>query len=84
MYITVPKHISDKLVKLNGSKFKSKCLFSEYAKVGHKITNRNTMTFTSHNQYEPLRFLYSGLKLVNDIDNSNESDLHVDCIVTCM
>ena len=45
--ITVPKHVCDELVKVNGVEFKSKCLFMEDPKLRPKVINPSTITFTS-------------------------------------
>ena len=48
----------------------------ETAKVKPKIRNPNNIQFTSLNRIEPLRFVNNSLDLGNDIDHSEESDLH--------
>ena len=45
---------------------------------GVRVTNPNAINFTSSNWYGPLRFMNNSPDLGNDIDNSEETDLHVD------
>ena len=71
--ITAPKDVCDEIVKLNG-----RSSFIEDAKVKPKVTNPNTINFISPNRFDPLRFTNNSPDLGNDIDNSEESDLHVD------
>ena len=73
-----PKHVSDKLVKLNGVEFKGKFLVIENAKVRSKVTNPCLINFTSSNRFEPLTFVSNSPDLGNDIDHSEESDMRVD------
>ena len=56
---------------------RNKCLFTENVKIRPKITNPNTINFTTPNRFEPLRFMNSPY-LGNDIANSEESDLYLD------
>ena len=58
--------------------FKGKYLFNEDAKVKPKVTNPNTINFTSPNRFEPSRFVSNTPDLIKNINNCTESDLHVD------
>ena len=84
VYITAPKHVCDELVKLNGVEFKGKFSFIEIAKVIPKLTNPNKVNFTSHNQFEPLRFANNSPDHGSDIEHSEESDLRADFKRTVM
>ena len=70
--------MTSELVKLNGVEFKGKFFFIEIAKVKPKVTNTNKINFTSPNRFEPLKFANDSPDLGNDIDHSEENDLHVD------
>ena len=65
-------------VTLNGLEFKGTYLFIEDAKVKPKVTNPNTIHFTSPNPLAPLRFTSNNPDLGNNIDNSEESHFNVD------
>lgn len=64
-------------MKLNDVEFKAKCLFIQDARVNPKVTNPNTRTFTSPDWFKPLRFMNNRSALGNNIDNSEESVLHI-------
>ena len=72
------KQVCDELVILNVIEFKGKCLFTEDAKVRSKVTNPNTKTYTSPDWFKLLRFMNNSSVLGNNIDTSEERDLHVD------
>ena len=78
VYITVPKHICDELVKLNCVEFKGKFLIIENAKVRPNVTNPNLINFTSPNRFESFTFVNNSPDLGNIIDHSEESDMRVD------
>ena len=82
VYITAPKYVGDELVKLDGVEFKGKLLFIEDTKVKPKVTNPNVTSFSSPNLFEPLRFMNNSSPLVNDINNSEERNFHVDFKMT--
>ena len=57
---------------------KGKCLLIKKNKATPKVTNPNTVNFTSSNRFEPLAFMSNSSDLGSNIDNSEESDLHGD------
>ena len=75
VYIIAPKHVSDKLVKLNGVEFKGKFLVIENAKVRSKVKNPCLKNFTCPNRFEPLTFVSNSPDLGNDINRSKGSDM---------
>lgn len=53
-------------------------MFIWAAKIRPKVASPNIVTFNSHNEFELLRFMKNSPDFWNNIDSSEESDLHED------